>query len=87
MAFPTRTAAIAGLAAAVSLSAAPLAAAELPDNLVRPAQTGSAFLTDFSSSTYDAGVDRADWRRCWRGRWGCRGWRGRAPSMPGGRWR
>jgi len=71
-----RFAALAGLSAAVSMTAVPVSAAELPDNLVRPAPGGSAFMADFSSSTYDAEADTADWRRCWR-RWGCRGWRGR----------
>ena len=70
-----RLAAIAGFTAALSMTAAPVSAAQLPDNLVRPANAG-AFMTDFGSSTYDAEADTADWRRCWR-RWGCRGWRGR----------
>ncbi|QIQ85233.1 hypothetical protein [Erythrobacter sp.] len=76
MAFPTRTAAIATFTAALSLTAAPVTAAELPANLVRPAASGSALLPDFNSSRYDPQADTADWRRCWR-RWGCRGWRGR----------
>ncbi|KPP94953.1 hypothetical protein [Erythrobacter sp. HL-111] len=74
--FARRFPAIAGLAAALSLTAAPVSAAELPGNLVRPAASGSAFMADFGSGAHDAGVDTAEWGRCW-GRWGCRGWRGR----------
>ena len=82
----SRFAAIAGFTAALSLTAAsvtgaPVSAAELPDNLVRPAGAGAtvsggAVAPGFDWSTYDAEADTADWRRCWR-RWGCRGWRGR----------
>ena len=82
MVAPFRTAktcltAIAGFTAALSMSAAPVSAAEMPGNLVRPA-LASAWMTDFGSSRYDQQADTADWRRCWR-RWGCRGrgWRGR----------
>lgn len=64
----TRTGAFAGILAAVSMTATPAAAAELP---TAPAPAaGSTVFTDFNHSIYDGEAEVGEWHR-----WGRRGYR------------
>ncbi len=69
-----RTGALAGFIAAVSMTATPAAAADLP----QAAAPSSSIFIDFDQSAYDGDLDIAErhrWRRGWRGGWRHRGWR------------
>ncbi|MBV7266738.1 hypothetical protein [Erythrobacter ani] len=63
----SRTGAVAGLIAAISMTATPAAADDLPR---LPASVGSSIYADFDHSAYDGEFESGEWRR-----WGRRGWR------------
>lgn len=63
----SRTGAVAGLIAAISMTATPAAAADLPKG---PPAVGSSIFADFDHSAYDGEFENGEWRR-----WGRRGWR------------
>lgn len=62
----SRIGAMTGLVAAISMTAAPAAAADLPT--AQP--LGSSIFTDFDHSAHNGELETAQW-----GRWGRRGWR------------
>ncbi|GMN03688.1 hypothetical protein [Erythrobacter sp. MTPC3] len=62
----SRIGAMTGFVAAISMTATPAAAADLP--VAQP--LGSSIFTDFGHSAYDGELATAEW-----GRWGRRGWR------------
>ncbi len=82
MAFKSRTAGVAAMAAALSMATAtPVSAAEIAQAPVTAASL--SLIGGFSSSAYDPGTQVSEWGRCgWRGCYR-RGWRGHRGARAG----